>query len=378
MQQHGNGCLLSRIMHRLGCVYMEQYFIALMISFIAAVLFTPLVKKLAIKIGAVDKPNDRKVHQGVMPRLGGLAIFLAVAVGVIYFQPISPFFLPIMLGAFIIIVTGILDDLFELSPKLKLIGQIVAASVVILGGIKVEFINLPFDGRLELGLFTIPLTLLWIIGVTNAINLIDGLDGLSAGVSSIVLATIATMAYVNGNFFVLGLSMIMLGASLGFLIFNFHPAKIFMGDTGSLFLGFMLSVLSLLGFKNITLFSLLVPAMILAVPISDTLFAIIRRAVNRKPLSAPDKSHLHHCLLRLGYSHRQTVLMIYAMSAFFSLCAILFSQTTLWVSVAIILIVLFIIEIIIELVGLVDEEYKPLLKFLRRVFPKREGLSHKK
>ncbi|WP_062199970.1 glycosyltransferase family 4 protein [Massilibacterium senegalense] len=357
---------------------MEQYFIALMISFIAAVLFTPLVKKLAIKIGAVDKPNDRKVHQGVMPRLGGLAIFLAVAVGVIYFQPISPFFLPIMLGAFIIIVTGILDDLFELSPKLKLIGQIVAASVVILGGIKVEFINLPFDGRLELGLFTIPLTLLWIIGVTNAINLIDGLDGLSAGVSSIVLATIATMAYVNGNFFVLGLSMIMLGASLGFLIFNFHPAKIFMGDTGSLFLGFMLSVLSLLGFKNITLFSLLVPAMILAVPISDTLFAIIRRAVNRKPLSAPDKSHLHHCLLRLGYSHRQTVLMIYAMSAFFSLCAILFSQTTLWVSVAIILIVLFIIEIIIELVGLVDEEYKPLLKFLRRVFPKREGLSHKK
>lgn len=357
---------------------MQQYIVALLIAFIAAVVLTPIVKKIAIAMGATDKPNERKVHQKVMPRLGGLAIFLAFIVGVFYFKPISPFFLSIMLGALIIIVTGVLDDLFELSPKLKLIGQILAASVVIVGGIKVEFINLPFDGRLELGLFSIPLTLLWIIGVTNAINLIDGLDGLSAGVSSIVLATISIMAFLNGNFFVLTLSLILLGSTLGFLIYNFHPAKIFMGDTGALFLGFMLSVLSLLGFKNITLFSLLVPAMILAVPISDTLFAIVRRVVNRKPLSAPDKSHLHHCLLRLGYSHRKTVLIIYAMSAFFSLCAILFSQTTLWVSMFIIVVVLFIIEIIIEVVGLVDEEYKPVLRFFGRILSKKEGLSHKK
>lgn len=357
---------------------MGQYFIALIVTFIAAVILTPLVKKFAIAIGAVDQPNDRKVHVLVMPRLGGLAIFLSVVIGVIFYKPVSPFLLPIALGALIIIVTGILDDLFELSPKIKLIGQILAASVVILGGIKVEFINLPFDARLELGLFAVPLTLLWIIGVTNAINLIDGLDGLSAGVSSIVLATMATMAYVNGNFFVLAISMIMLGATLGFLIYNFHPAKIFMGDTGSLFLGFMLSVLSLLGFKNITLFSLLVPAIILAVPISDTLFAIVRRALKKKPLSAPDKSHLHHCLLRSGFSHRQTVLIIYAMSAFFSLCAILLSQTTLWVSFAIVVVVLIMIEIIIEAVGLIDEDYQPLLKFLRRLFSKKERFTDKK
>lgn len=357
---------------------MGQYFIALIVTFIAAVILTPLVKKFAIAIGAVDQPNDRKVHVLVMPRLGGLAIFLSVVIGVIFNKPVSPFLLPIALGALIIIVTGILDDLFELSPKIKLIGQILAASVVILGGIKVEFINLPFDARLELGLFAVPLTLLWIIGVTNAINLIDGLDGLSAGVSSIVLATMATMAYVNGNFFVLAISMIMLGATLGFLIYNFHPAQIFMGDTGSLFLGFMLSVLSLLGFKNITLFSLLVPAIILAVPISDTLFAIVRRALKKKPLSAPDKSHLHHCLLRSGFSHRQTVLIIYAMSAFFSLCAILLSQTTLWVSFAIVVVVLIMIEIIIEAVGLIDEDYQPLLKFLRRLFSKKERFTDKK
>lgn len=357
---------------------MGQYFIALIVTFIAAVILTPLVKKFAIAIGAVDQPNDRKVHVLVMPRLGGLAIFLSVVIGVIFYKPVSPFLLPIALGALIIIVTGILDDLFELSPKIKLIGQILAASVVILGGIKVEFINLPFDARLELGLFAVPLTLLWIIGVTNAINLIDGLDGLSAGVSSIVLATMATMAYVNGNFFVLAISMIMLGATLGFLIYNFHPAQIFMGDTGSLFLGFMLSVLSLLGFKNITLFSLLVPAIILAVPISDTLFAIVRRALKKKPLSAPDKSHLHHCLLRSGFSHRQTVLIIYAMSAFFSLCAILLSQTTLWVSFAIVVVVLIMIEIIIEAVGLIDEDYQPLLKFLRRLFSKKERFTDKK
>lgn len=219
----------------------------------------------------------------------------------------------------------------------------------------------------QLGWLSIPLTMLWIIGVTNAINLIDGLDGLAAGVSSIVLATITIVAIIDSNVFVMALGAVMLGSTLGFLVHNFNPAKIFMGDTGALFLGFMISVISLLGFKNITVFSLLIPAILLAVPISDTLFAIIRRIVNKKPLSIADKSHLHHCLLNLGYSHKQTVLIIYAMSALFGIAAIVLTLSELWVTVLVVLALLTCIEIFAEKVGLVSKEYRPFMKFFTKI-----------
>jgi UDP-GlcNAc:undecaprenyl-phosphate/decaprenyl-phosphate GlcNAc-1-phosphate transferase len=342
-------------------------YVTLLLCFISAVLLTPIVKKLAFKIGATDKPDPRKVHQKIMPRLGGLAIYISTLIGFAVLQPESPYLIPILIGSFIIIATGVADDMLQLSPKIKLLGQVLAAAVVIYGGVEVQFINLPFDTRLDLGILGIPLTMLWIIGITNAINLIDGLDGLAAGVSSIVLMTISVMAIINGNEFVFAMGCILLGSTLGFLIFNFHPAKIFMGDTGALFLGFMISVTSLLGFKNITLFSLVVPVIMLGVPISDTFFAIIRRLVNKKPLSAPDKSHLHHCLLRLGFSHQKTVLVIYAMSAIFGAAAMLFSMTTLWGSVFIITILLLLIELTVEVIGLVDTNYRPMLKFIRRI-----------
>lgn len=338
-----------------------------LLCFLTAVAVTPLVKNFAIKIGATDKPNHRKVHQKLMPRLGGLAIYIAFLAGFIFLQPDSQYLMPILLGSFVIIVTGFLDDMLELSAKWKLAGQLLAAGIVVAGGVQVNFINLPFDGRLDLGWFAIPLTILWIVGITNAINLIDGLDGLAAGVSSIVLATLAAIAFMMGNMFVVALALILMGSTLGFLIYNFNPAKIFMGDTGALFLGFMISVISLLGFKNVTLFSLLVPVIILGVPISDTLFAIIRRIVNKKPLSAPDKSHLHHCLLRLGYSHRKTVLIIYAMSSLFGLAAILLTQATLWGAFIIITLLIIGIELIVEIVGLVSNNYKPMLNFLTRI-----------
>lgn len=342
-------------------------FLTFLLCFLAAVLITPLVKNFAIKIGATDKPNNRKVHQKVMPRLGGLAIYLSFLAGFIFLQPESPYLIPILLGSFVIILTGIVDDIIELSAKWKLAGQILAAGIVIAGGVQVEFINLPFDGRLDLGWFAIPLTLLWIIGITNAINLIDGLDGLAAGVSSIVLMTLVGIAFTMGNLFVVALGLILLGSTLGFLVYNFYPAKIFMGDTGALFLGFMIAVISLLGFKNVTLFSLLIPVIILGVPISDTLFAIIRRMVNKTPLSAPDKSHLHHCLLRLGFSHRKTVLIIYAMSSMFGLAAILLTQSTLWGALVIITLLIFATELLVELVGLVSSSYRPMLNLFSRI-----------
>ncbi|KGX93938.1 UDP-phosphate N-acetylglucosaminyl 1-phosphate transferase [Pontibacillus halophilus JSM 076056 = DSM 19796] len=344
---------------------------ALLFCFIASVLITPLVKKLAIKIGAVDQPNYRKVHQKLMPRLGGLAIFISFLFGIFLFFPeynpvLKSQSWTLIIGSFIIIATGVLDDIRELSPKVKLSGQILAALVVVLGGIKVEFINLPFDlGVIEFGWMSIPITLIWILAITNSINLIDGLDGLSAGVSAIALLTISGMAVTMGNPFVVLVGSIMLGSTLGFLLYNFFPAKIFMGDTGALFLGYMISVLSLLGFKNVTLFSFIIPMLILGVPISDTLFAIVRRFVQRKPLSSPDKSHLHHCLLRLGYSHPQAVLVIYSIAALFSLAAVIFSQATMWGSFLVLLMVLFLVEMIVEVTGLVSQNYKPILNLMK-------------
>ncbi|WP_232311252.1 glycosyltransferase family 4 protein [Robertmurraya korlensis] len=359
-------------------------YLTLIICFLAAILFTPVVKKLAFLIGATDQPNQRKVHQKIMPRLGGLAIYISFLIGVFILDP-SDFYLisvlnldgsihlPILLGSLIIILTGAFDDVKEISPRVKLLGQIAAALVVVVvGDLRVDFINLPFGGQLDFGYLSIPITMAWIIGITNAINLIDGLDGLAAGVSTIALFTIAGMAYFMGNPYVMVMALILAVSTLGFLLYNFHPAKIFMGDTGALFLGFMISVLSLLGFKGVTFVSLIIPVIILGVPISDTLFAIVRRLVNKQPLSAPDKSHLHHCLLKLGYTHRQTVLLIYAMSAVFGLAAFIFSQATLWGSTVILLAILVAIELFVEKIGLVGEGYRPLLNFLNGLRPLNE------
>jgi UDP-GlcNAc:undecaprenyl-phosphate/decaprenyl-phosphate GlcNAc-1-phosphate transferase len=341
-------------------------YFTLLICFLSSIFITPLVKKFAIKIGATDAPNQRKVHQKVMPRLGGAAIYISFIIGLLIMHPESPYATSIIIGSVIIILTGLFDDIYELSAKVKLLGQLGAAFVVVfMGGVHVQFINLPFGGQLEFGLLSIPLTIVWIVGITNAINLIDGLDGLAAGVSSIALITIAGMAIIMGDIFVTVIASILLASTLGFLFYNFHPAKIFMGDTGALFLGYMISVLSLLGFKNVTVISLIVPVIILGVPISDTFFAIIRRIVNKKPLSAPDKSHLHHCLLRLGFSHRQTVLMIYALAAFFGLMAVIFSQAKLWGAFLLIFLLLLLIELIAEMIGLVGKNYRPLIKFMK-------------
>lgn len=338
------------------------FYVTLALCFVASILLTPLVKKLAFAIGATDKPNHRKVHQKIMPRLGGLAIFISFIIGILFLRPQEEYSLYIIIGSFIIIITGVLDDMFELSAKVKLIGQVAAAVAVVLGGVQLEFITVPIIGQIEFGFLSIPLTIIWILAITNAINLIDGLDGLAAGVSSIALITISGMALLMGDIYVMSISLIVLGSTLGFLVYNFHPAKIFMGDTGALFLGYIISVLALLGFKNVTIISLIIPVIILGVPISDTFFAIIRRFVNKQPLSAPDKSHLHHCLLKLGYSHRQTVLIIYGIAAMFGLAAVIFSQSTMWGALLVIAVLLIAIELFVEKIGLVGKDYKPLLK----------------
>ncbi|XJZ26964.1 glycosyltransferase family 4 protein [Bacillota bacterium Lsc_1132] len=341
-------------------------FLTLILCFLLSIVLTPLIKKVAFIVGATDHPNQRKVHQRLMPRLGGLAIYIAFMAGIFILKPEYPNSVFILIGAAIIVITGICDDIVELSAKIKFLGQLIAAVVVVfLGDLQVVFLNLPFGGKLEFGYFSIPFTILWIVGITNAINLIDGLDGLAAGVSSIALLTITVMAIFMGNIYVVLVASALLMSTLGFLFHNFYPAKIFMGDTGALFLGFMISVLSLLGYKNVTFISFIVPVIILGVPISDTFFAILRRIINKKPLSSPDKSHLHHCMLRLGFTHRQTVLLIYALAAFFSLSAFIYSQAKFWGSFLLIGVLLIVTELIAEKIGLMGKNFNPLLKMMR-------------
>ncbi|AVK82770.1 undecaprenyl-phosphate alpha-N-acetylglucosaminyl 1-phosphate transferase [Lysinibacillus sp. B2A1] len=353
-------------------------YVSLIAAFVASILLTPLVKRLAFRIGAVDAPNYRKVHARIMPRLGGLAIFLAFLIGVAILYPyltsigVLPWYvskyslLAIIAGACIIVATGVIDDMREISAKAKMLGQLVAALIIIfVGGIQIDTINLPFVGELDFGLLSIPLTILWIVGITNAINLIDGLDGLAAGVSTIALITLAIMAFIMSNMFVLVLAALLAVASLGFLFYNFHPAKIFMGDTGALFLGFMISVLALLGFKNVAFVALIIPVIILGVPISDTFFAIVRRVRMKKKWSDPDKSHLHHRLLDMGFTHRQTVLIIYGIAMMFGLAAIIFSMAKVWGAILLVAVILTAIEIFVEVIGLAGKNYKPLLNFVR-------------
>lgn len=346
---------------------MAVYVMYLAIAMVITLATTPLVKKLAIRWGAVDKPDHRKVHTRLMPRLGGLAIYIAFAICFFLFVPKTKEALGIFIGATVIVITGAIDDRYQISPKAKLLGQIIAAAIVMAVGLRVEFINLPFDGQVNFSWLSIPITLLWLVGVTNAINLIDGLDGLAAGVSGIALLATAVMAVLMGNTMAILFSVILLGAVIGFLFFNFHPAKIFMGDTGSLFLGFNLAALSILGFKQVTLMAFIVPILILGVPLSDTFYAIVRRWVHKQPISQPDKNHLHHCLLSMGFSHRKTVIVIYSISAVFALSAVLFSQSKQWAAMIIIGILVILLEIGSETVGLMGKKTRPLLRIARQI-----------
>lgn len=344
---------------------------SLIISFVA----TPYVKKLAEKVGAVDAPNQRKVHTRIMPRMGGLAIYLGYLVAFFLFVPYSSMseMLGIFLGSTIVMTVGMLDDKYQLSPKWKLLGQLVATAIVVIPfGLKIGVVNLPYMGSIDFSsgwLFwlAIPITMFWIVGVTNAVNLIDGLDGLSAGVSAIAAGTMAVVAMLMGDYKVATYCFVLLGAILGFLYFNFHPARLFMGDTGSLFLGFNLAALSIMGFKEALFVSFIIPIVVLGVPLWDTFFAIVRRIVNKKPISSPDKGHLHHCLLNMGLSHRSTVLTIYSISIFFGTMAILLTKTTKWTTIIVMVVLLIGIHLGTEVVGLVSRRHRPLINTYRRL-----------
>ncbi|WP_225999691.1 glycosyltransferase family 4 protein [Paenibacillus sp. BJ-4] len=371
------------------------YIIGFVMALGLALLLTPLVKKFAVKVGAVDVPNARKVHTRIMPRLGGMGIFLAFLLSLLAILPLVPdgmlssrdinFIAAFLIGGTLITLIGALDDRFDLNAKLKFLAQIAVACMVVFAfDIRVDFVNVPFQdaySSLE-SWISIPLTIFWIVGVTNAINLIDGLDGLAAGVSGIAIGTIFVMSLLMGNYMVAMLCLVLLGSIVGFLFFNFHPAKIFMGDTGSLFLGFCLAMLSMLGFKQIAIVSFITPLIIIGVPLSDTFFAIVRRKLQKKPIFSPDKGHLHHCLRELGFSHRQTVLIIYCIAAFFGVLAVIQSYAALneanWVIFVVICIMMFFLQIGAEVIGLVGKTKRPVINTLIRLLAKPDSQTRSK
>ena len=321
-----------------------ELLIAFVIALLTAIIMTPVIIWVSKKLKLVDQPDqNRKQHQRAVPSIGGLAIFFGIAAGFFYLQPEHPQITAIIIGGIIMLLTGLLDDIFDLRPGTKLLGQVLSASVVAYSGLVIEKLTLPFMGTVFLGEYVgIALTIFWIVAVANAINLIDGLDGLAGGVSTIAFISILIMAIMDYRFIVIGLSVLLIGATLGFLVFNFHPAKIFMGDTGALFLGYAIAIISMLGlFKNVAFFSFVIPIIVIALPVFDTLLAIIRRIHNRQGISVADHNHVHYLLLKNGYSHKQSVFIIYAFSIFFGAMAILVNNAHLMTSLAVFCFVIF-------------------------------------
>jgi UDP-GlcNAc:undecaprenyl-phosphate GlcNAc-1-phosphate transferase len=312
------------------------FLIALLVSFAA----TPLMIRLAKRLGAIDVPKDgRRVHKVPTPRLGGLAIFLGFLAALLYMYEIDSRMVGVLTGAAIIVTLGFFDDIKPLPAKFKFLVQIIAAIIAIRSGIRIEHVSNPLyfmfpeNEYIIFGNWSYPLTLLWIVGVTNAINLVDGLDGLAAGISIISATTLLVAAHTTGQDFAAFLALILAASTLGFLPYNFNPAKIFMGDTGALFLGYMLSVISVMGvLKGAAALSILVPIFAIGLPIYDTLFAMIRRASNGKSMMEADKGHLHHKLLDAGMSQRQAVITLYSISAVLGFSAVVLVEATLKVA----------------------------------------------
>jgi len=315
---------------------LKELLMVFLVSFGVAFLLMPVFIKLAKKFRLVDKPNERKIHTHPMPTLGGVIIYLAFMAGIFLSLSISPGFaaefneylLSLYIGGSAILLLGILHDTIDIQPVAKLLGQIIAGLILFINGIKIEVITNPFGGQIYLSQeLSMLLTVGWVVAVINAINLVDGLDGLASGITIISAIVLFLIAYLRQELSSLFLIAALIGATLGFLRYNFHPARIFMGDTGSMFLGFILSILSILGInKMATTVALLVPIAALGIPIYDTASVVFRRLIMKKNVMVSDRKHLHYRLLEMGVSHKQVVLFLYAVAIYFGLISFLMAR----------------------------------------------------
>lgn len=306
---------------------MNDFYLFLVAALLTFVLM-PFNIYASKKFGFVDVPKDnRRMHKNAVPTVGGISIFISLIAITLIFVPMNKKLISILVGACIIALTGLIDDIKNLKPLHKMIGQIIAAGVAIYGGVSIGMISNPIHAGeiINMGILGPIITMVWIVGVTNALNFVDGLDGLCGG-----LAAISAITFYFASDVVTAIStvsLILAGAVIGFLPYNFNPAKIFMGDTGALLLGYMLACISIEGVvKSVATMSLIMPIFILALPVFDTLFAMIRRLINKQKIMSADKGHLHHRLVQKGYSVKQTVLILYVISILFSLIGLLISK----------------------------------------------------
>lgn len=304
---------------------LQNIIVMVLVTFLTVAILIPFIKKIAKHVGALDIPNQRKVHKVPMPRLGGLGIYFGFLIGYMIFGTPSALMNSILIGSFIIVLTGVVDDIKPLSASTKFVGQLVSAIIVVFYGNLVMHDLSAFGIIIKFGILAYPLTIFFILGCINCINLIDGLDGLASGISAIYFLTIGIIATMQNKFGLdCVLTFVMLGSTLGFLLYNFNPASIFMGDSGSMFLGFMIAIIALLGFKNVTMTSLIIPLLLIAIPILDTVFAILRRSIKGQSISLPDKYHIHHQLLNRNLSQKSTVLIIYLIDILFAIASIVY------------------------------------------------------
>lgn len=311
-------------------------FSTLAFTLIFNLIFIPVVLRISHKFKWYDLPDKRKIHKSLVPRIGGVGIFFSFLVGLLLTPPIlslivgqelpnffSTAYIPFFTGCILVHLVGLIDDFYNLKATIKFIVHIVAASIVAIGGFTIKTISIPYLGTISLGIFGYPITIFWVVGIINAINLVDGMDGLSGGISAFAALSMGIISLIQGQILSAMVAFSLFGSIIGFLKYNFPPAKIFMGDSGSYFLGFCLAVIPLMGIsKTASLATLLFPITILLVPIIDTLGAIIRRIANKRSIGSPDQEHIHHKLLGLGLSERKILLLIYIICCYLSIVAI--------------------------------------------------------
>ncbi len=343
-------------------IYVNNHNILLivLITFLASFLIVPLAKKIALHIGAIDCPDERKVHIIPTPRLGGLAIFLAFLVGYMLFAKQSTEMLAILIGGFLTFFVGFIDDIKPVRARYKFIGQIIAASVIpIYGGIILKDIN-AFGLTINFGILSIPFTIFFIVAIMNAINFIDGIDGLSSGIAAIYFLTIGIIAIIMNKMGGLDivLCFIMLGSTIGFLVHNFPPATIFVGDAGAYFFGYIIAVIALLGFKNVTMTSLIIPLVILAIPILDVISSILRRTIKKQKWDHADKEHFHHQLLKMNLGTKKTILIIYLVDIAFASVSIFYVLGDRKIAMVVYMLLMILLVIFVMKTNLIFEHKK--------------------
>jgi UDP-GlcNAc:undecaprenyl-phosphate GlcNAc-1-phosphate transferase len=354
-----------------------RFVAAFVVALAVSLSLVPLARRLAFRVGAVSRPGGRNVNVQPMPRLGGVAIFFALWAPVLLLYVVDATvhagigahanrLFAMLAGAASMLLIGVLDDVRGVRAMYKLVVQLAAAAVAYQGNFRIDVVSVPLVGNMEMGAFALPLTVLWIVGVVNAINLIDGLDGLAAGIVFFASITNFVVAYMFDSTLVALVMVSTLGAVLGFLVYNFNPARIFMGDSGSYLLGYVLALTAIAApfQKASATVSLLVPIVALGVPIVDTLFAMFRRVLERRPIFSPDRGHIHHRLLDMGITHRRAVLIIYGASVALAVAAIVISLGRDWQVGVAITIASLAMFLLVRAAGLFD-------RFLRRT-PKDE------